>query len=236
MNIRASFAAAAAGLCLAVGGCATVNIGAITGDAARRAEATAPAQADLRAASADFEDFAKEASLAEDTGMGGAARRALNVLLHGRSDAEETEIDDPVATFMEARGFSTDEAQATAIALSQDIREARVRVRSVSTAASEVAAGPPRESWERREDLRAAENVVRLARRSHMLFRGVSEQIAPALDRDTRSELDRELAAFTVELDNLSDAADALSAAPMPEEQDEAAPVAVSFFAGPDRG
>ncbi len=199
-------------------GCATVSVGAVAGEAAGQAEtasATA-AQQQLRASSAAFTDHAAAAGWVQPGAEGGAARQALDVLIHGFRSVDEAGVDEaprPADVFVQSREYDVASPDAVAASLAGEIREARARVRAVNTAAADVVLGPERHSWSRREDVRAAESVVQAARRARTTFRDVSNVVENRLDESGRAVVERELAAFDVELDRLSEAADALSMA-----------------------
>jgi hypothetical protein len=198
-------------------GCATVSVVGVAGEAAsdiQTASAT-PEQARLRSASADFAAHAREAGWSDPDAQGSVAREAIDVLLHGRGPDSETVAgeDDPAAVFIKARAYDVAPPEDVAASLAAEIREARVRVRAVNAAAAQVVLGPERPAWARREDVRAAESVVQLARRARGLFREVSDEVADRLDRESRDMVRREIEALDVELTQLSAAADALSAA-----------------------
>jgi hypothetical protein len=183
------------------------------GETAEQAEAASatPAQQQLRSASADFSAHAEEAGWAE-VSAGEAARQALDVLLHGRDAAEGEEPSlTPAEAFIRDRAYDVADPTDVTASLAAEIREARVRVRAVNTAAAQVVMGPPRPAWARREDVRAAEEVVQLARRTQTMFNQVSDEIGDRLDEGGREVLRRELEGFNEELGRLSSAADALS-------------------------
>jgi hypothetical protein len=197
-------------------GCATVSVVSAVGETAEQVEAAAatPAQQQLRAASVEFSSHAEQAGWAEGNTTGEAAREALDVLLHGR-DSEEGEAASltPAETFIQTRAYDVADPTDVTASLAAEIREARVRVRAVNAAAAQVVMGPPRPVWARREDVRAAESVVQLARRTRAMFNQVSDEVGDRLDSAGRMVLQRELDALDQELTRLSAAADALSAA-----------------------
>jgi hypothetical protein len=193
-----------------------VTVIGVAGDAASDVEAAAanPAQQGLRVASASFASTAAaEGWVVEDDG--GVARDALDMLLNGRSSDESAGTDEatasPAEAFIKAKGLDSIEPTQAAAALAAEVREARVRVRAVNAAAAQVVIGPERPSWARREDVRAAETVVKLARQARSLFRQVDDVIAADLSSDQQNAVRDELADFDVELSRLSAAADALS-------------------------
>jgi hypothetical protein len=200
-----------------VGGCATVSVVSVAGEAAEDAQAAAssPAQLRLRAASAEFAEHADQAGWADPAQGEGAARLALDVLLHGREAAEDDDEArlSPAAQFIQDRAYDVADPEDVTASLAAEIREARIRVRAVNAAAAQVVVGPSRPAWSRREDVRSAETVVQLARRARAMFRDVNESVGERLDREDRGVLRRELEAFEVELSRLSSAADALSLA-----------------------
>jgi len=201
-------------------GCATVSVVGMTGEAAEQAEASAatPAQQRLRASSAEFAAHASEAGWADTETVGGAARRAFTVLLHGRDAADASDetrqaVLSPAEAFVRDRAYDVADPVDVTASLAAEIREARVGVRAVNAAAAEVVQGPERPAWSRREDVRAAETVVQLARRARTMFRDVSGVVDDRLEADQVAMVRGELDAFDVELDRLSAAADALSMA-----------------------
>lgn len=198
---------------LAASGCATVNVGATAGSVAASFEETSAsgAQQELRAASSAFVVQAEEAGWSDADGMGRAARRTLDTLIHGRDAAAEAESVSRSALYLEARSLDGAAGAAVRDALVADIGAARRGVRAINALAGAVAAGPERASWSRREDVRAVEDVVRAARQSYALFTDVAADAEPRLDSDGVAAVRRELAAFDLELDRLSVAADALS-------------------------
>jgi hypothetical protein len=198
-------------------GCATVSVVSVAGEAAGDAQAAAasPEQQRLRASSDEFASHASEVGWADPDQGDGAARQALDVLLHGRGSAEQSDEArlTPAALFIEDRAYDIAESADVTASLAAEIREARIRVRAVNAAAAQVVLGPSRPAWSRRADVRAAETVVQLARRARAMFREVDDTVGERLSRDERDVVRRELDAFEVELTRLSSAADALSLA-----------------------
>jgi hypothetical protein len=190
-----------------------VTVGAVAGDAAQRVEAgtATPAQLHLRRASKAFTDHAAAAGWVEQSGTG-AARQALDVLIHGLDDAEKAE---PRAAdaFIEARGYGSASPAEQAEWLESEIREARAGVRTVNAAAAIVVLGPERAAWSRREDVLAAEAVVRAAHRARTVLRDAAGALGEGVDEAGRAAIDGELANLDLELERLSEAADALSMA-----------------------
>lgn len=198
-------------------GCATVSVVGVAGEAAsdvQTASATSE-QARLRAVSAEFTAHAVEAGWTDPASSGAMAREAIDVLLHGRQAGDDatSEGAEPTERFIRARAYDVAEPEDVAASLAAEVREARIMVRSVNAAAAQVVLGPDRPSWARREDVRAAESVVQIARQARGLFRDVSSEVSDRLDRDARDLLRRELEAFDDELTQLSAAADGLSRA-----------------------
>jgi hypothetical protein len=216
MRILAISAALAMSATLACG-CATVSVVGVAGEVATDVEAASatPAQLQLRTASAEFAVHAAEAGWSDPEAAGEMAREAIDVLLHGRTAEGETVAAeaDPAERFIEARAYDVAPPEDVAASLAAEVREARVLVRAVNTAAAQVVLGPERPSWARREDVRAAESVVQIARRVRGLFRQVGDQVGDRLSRGDRDLLRREIEAFDDELSQLSAAADALSGA-----------------------
>jgi hypothetical protein len=198
------------------GGCATVSVVSVAGEAADDAAtaAASPAQQRLRASSAEFATHSEQVGWADPGRTDGAARQALDMLLHGREAATAAdERRSPAEAFIEARAYDVADPADVTASLAAEIREARIRVRAVNAAAAQVVMGPTRTAWSRREDVRAAEDVVQLARRARAMFRDVNDEVGDRLTREDRDVLRRELDAFEVELSRLSSAADALSEA-----------------------
>ena len=198
-------------------GCATVNMGAI-GDEPAAVDAAVEATAEQRrlyASSDAFQARAEEAGWAERGSAGAAARRAVDVLIHGRDSADGPDKDvlTPAERFIEARGYDAMSGADAVVLLAAEIREARVGVRAVNAAAAQVVVGPERPSWSRRDDVAAAEAVVQLARRSRTLFRDVRSRLDDRMNSSERARIAEEFDAFDLELDRLSEAADALSRA-----------------------
>jgi hypothetical protein len=193
-------------------GCATVRIGAVAGEAASQIDASTPAQSLLRDSSKAFTDHAIAVGWTEPAGDEDATQQALDVLIHGRGKTVAP-ASHPADAFIRLRAYDVAQPGAVAASLQTEIRQARVAVRAVNTAAATVVLGPERTAPSRRDDVTAAEAVVRAAHRTRMVFHDVRDALAPRLDDAGRATVDRELAAFDVELEHLSQAADALSLA-----------------------
>jgi len=197
-----------------VSGCATVNVGAVAGGAASSlndASHSAP-QRELRTVSTAFVDQAEDAGWSDSHQMNRAARRAIDTLLHGRSDVSAEVQPNRSAAFMDRHGFLNLSPDEAADMLSAEIRQARLGVRAVNAAAGAVATGPVRASWSRRDDVRAVESVVRAAHQAFAMLNRISADAEPGMSETARLQVRRELSAFGLELDRLSEAADAVSA------------------------
>lgn len=198
-------------------GCATVSVVGVAGEVAGEVE-TASATADqqrLRSVSTEFAAHAADAGWFDPETAGAMAREAIDVLLHGRETGSgaAASAGDPAERFIEVRAYDVAPPEDVAASLAAEVRDARVWVRAVNTAAAQVVLGPERPSWARREDVRAAESVVQIARSARSLFRQVGDEVSDRLSRGDRDLLRREMEAFDDELTQLSAAADALSGA-----------------------
>jgi len=194
-------------------GCATINVGAVAGRAAASADhaSRSEPQRELREASSAFIGRAEDAGWSDSDRMHRAARRALDVLIHGRGDGAGDGSPTLSTAFVDQHNFRDLTPDEAADILSVEIREARLGVRAVNAAAGAVATGPVRASWSRREDVRAVESVVRAAHQAYTLLDRISAEAEAGMSEPARLRVRRELSAFGLELERLSQAADAVS-------------------------
>lgn len=193
-------------------GCATVRMGDVAQSTASGGQSQLTvSQEGLRTASMDLIQLCETRGWSAGENVAVAARRTLNVLLHGRSNRSDAPAaPTPAETYLAAHAASGEMALADALAA--DMADLAVRVTALNAAADAVIADAALDPDTIDDDVRRVESAIQRARAAQALFAAVLTDMRSQMAAEDRSALSNQLSAVSADIAGMSARADALGA------------------------